>query len=421
MDVPRDRTLVWLRLVGVSVLGILIAVACDDQVRCRDDLERDGTLAYFIPDPPLNELDGRPIHLIDAAGCGHETWDREMVFDLLSVGWSPDGSVAVVSASPKPPGAQFDLYVLTGDGETNNIIGDELLALTAQGERYAKLQGGSAETLASWALQEAREHKSADRGPQWSPSGDWIAFLSGRESTDVDALVELYLVRPDGSDLRKLTSLGHRWLPKVVSFRWAPDGQRIAFLRSREQPFEPDANEGLYIVDLRDGSVVKVTEEVTGRFVWSPDSESLAFTGEIDEHGEIFVWRADGSISNLTNTPDLDAVSPSWSPEGLIAFASTRAEHERDARRCAETIYVADPLTGETWGLLDPSISATSPRWSPDGTLVAFVRIEWEDGFPFSGCFSTGIWVADSDGSNAELVWPLPKLLRYDIRWVSEN
>lgn len=54
--------------------------------------------------------------------------------------------------------------------------------------------------------------------PHWSPLGDWLVFDGGDGSG-----WELYLVRPDGSDLTRLTQNG----PIDSNASWSPDGSRI--------------------------------------------------------------------------------------------------------------------------------------------------------------------------------------------------
>jgi Tol biopolymer transport system component len=57
------------------------------------------------------------------------------------------------------------------------------------------------------------------RALTWSPDGEWLAF-----TTDAS----LYLVRPDGTGLRRVVSGGFGTAPAV---QWSPDGSRIATLR----------------------------------------------------------------------------------------------------------------------------------------------------------------------------------------------
>ena len=56
--------------------------------------------------------------------------------------------------------------------------------------------------------------------PVWSPRGDWINFLSNRNSSTGD--VSLWLVKPDGSDVRDLGVLG-AWVC------WSTDGRWLYF------------------------------------------------------------------------------------------------------------------------------------------------------------------------------------------------
>jgi Tol biopolymer transport system component len=62
--------------------------------------------------------------------------------------------------------------------------------------------------------------------PVWSPTGDRIAFVSQEPGND-----EIYLISPDGANLRRLTNNSWEW-DKHPS--WSPDGSQIAFWSNRE-------------------------------------------------------------------------------------------------------------------------------------------------------------------------------------------
>jgi hypothetical protein len=60
--------------------------------------------------------------------------------------------------------------------------------------------------------------------PAWSPNGRWIAFTRSAME-DPAGVPQLWLVRPDGSDLRQVTQLAGG----AASATWSPNGRRLAF------------------------------------------------------------------------------------------------------------------------------------------------------------------------------------------------
>ena len=64
-----------------------------------------------------------------------------------------------------------------------------------------------------------------DTFPQWSPKGDWIVFSSDRDS---DEDFKLFLIRPDGTGLHKLTDVSGD-----SHGSWSPDGNWIVFSSAR--------------------------------------------------------------------------------------------------------------------------------------------------------------------------------------------
>ncbi|WP_189487483.1 PD40 domain-containing protein [Asticcacaulis endophyticus] len=91
--------------------------------------------------------------------------------------------------------------------------------------------------------------------PSWSPDGNSIAFTSDR-----DGDYDIYIIKPDGSDLKRLTQSPGNDAHNV----WSPDGQWIAFTSSRGgfkdeaalHPYNPQPYGDLYIM-RKDGSDIR--------------------------------------------------------------------------------------------------------------------------------------------------------------------
>jgi len=110
--------------------------------------------------------------------------------------------------------------------------------------------------------------------PQVSPDGKSIAFVL--KKTDLEANLarsDLWLIRSDGSDLRRLTS--H---PEADSNpRWAPDGKSVYFISSRS------GSSQVWRIQIDGGEADQVLREVldVGNLVISPDGKHIGFTMEV--------------------------------------------------------------------------------------------------------------------------------------------
>ncbi len=91
-----------------------------------------------------------------------------------------------------------------------------------------------------------------DWAPAWSPLGNWIAFASKVGESEW----ALFLVRPDGSDLTRLTYNGGEYPA------WSPDGTKIVFLAYRNKIGR------LYIINADGSSERQLTQAST--IDWSP-------------------------------------------------------------------------------------------------------------------------------------------------------
>lgn len=131
---------------------------------------------------------------------------------------------------------------------------------------------------------------------------------------------------------------------------------------------------------------------VTPTFVGTPEASlpigKIAFQsrrGGPDAKGEIYLLTPDKEV-NLTNSPDAEDGNSHISPDGnKIAFSS-----DMDVDGVSH-IYVMDIDGSNLTKLTDDPAGDLSPRWSPDGSEIAFSR-------------TGAIHIMDSDGSNIRKV-----------------
>jgi Tol biopolymer transport system component len=146
--------------------------------------------------------------------------------------WSPDGTQVV--------------YRAWGD--------------TAAGLRIVDLKAGMVRTLTT----------GVDNFPMWSPKGDRIAF-----SRSADGDFDIYSIRPDGTDVRRLTTAeGNDSHPA-----WSPDGRYILFSSSR--------------LGFKDEAPLSDIPQ---------------------PYGELFIMNADGSDQQALTDNRWEEGTPSWVP-----------------------------------------------------------------------------------------------------------
>jgi len=192
--------------------------------------------------------------------------------------WSPDGS-QVVFASARD--GNEDVWIVQADGT---------------------------------GLRNLTNHPGSDSHPSWSPDGRMIVFCSTRGDGEND---DIYTIRVDGSDLRRLTDNGLYW-DTFPSF--SPDGRKILFRRLlRTRSSEGTLVNSEVMVMNSDGTgVVNLTRDAwfDGWPSWSPDGRRIAFSSNRSDPYQIYVMNADGSgVTQVVNSPYTD-VRPQWLPDG---------------------------------------------------------------------------------------------------------
>jgi TolB protein len=235
----------------------------------------------------------------------------------------------------RPPGCDFDLFVMDADGTrvrrlTSGPDADTGPAIAPDGRTLAfsrappdggesdlyvmSIGGGSPTRLADVAGNEFE--------PDWSPDGRRVVFARD-QAPEVDGPVALWAIGADGGDLRPLGGGGDAQQWRDVSPSWSRDGA-VVFVRT-ETAGAPTNDVILF------GGPMHSSGSLLGpgsySFVaWSPDG-ALAFSASVNGNEDIYVSAGDGSrVRRLTDAPAVDTY-PAWSPDGrYLAFVSYRAE-----------------------------------------------------------------------------------------------
>ena len=254
----------------------------------------------------------------------------------------------------------------------------------------------------------------------WSPKGDRIAFVARREQQGhKDETPQLYVIAPDGGEARRSSDFA----PGIEAFKWFPDGKRIAFIAwvwpdtqgskaqaKRFKEFKDRKETGyatseaqyrfwdhnlpmgrvphLHVLDVATGRVRDLFEggafelprsdADASMFDVSPDGRHIVFTFDPAAQKQLDHCKALAEIdvrSGKTNTLALDAAwdfeSPRYSPDGSrVAFVAShqRLKHTMPAQLACVERAAAWALLSGTW---DHAVNAPL-RWSTDGTAVCF-------------------------------------------------
>jgi dipeptidyl aminopeptidase/acylaminoacyl peptidase len=237
--------------------------------------------------------------------------------------------------------------------------------------------------------------------PAWAPDGSFFLFRSDRDARNDSREGErggghqLYLMRHDGGEARKVTDLEHG----VSDYGFSPDGTRLA-VRAGEA-----GEEQLFLVST-DALLTSEPVQVTGAeagvedWEWSPDGRTIYFNRPdafdsadklrrekdftVDVKNQVTPLSSLWSVGVESGVEERLASSPSYSVEGFavsddgrwISFTGGSPErYERNItqQRLYADQYLLEVSTGEVERLTENfEVGESQTRFSPDGRWIAF-------------------------------------------------
>ena len=209
--------------------------------------------------------------------------------------------------------------------------------------------------------------------PNLSRDGKWVVYVTA--SPDVAACTScapgarVVAARIDGTSARYLTQYGGPGISGVDQPVWSPDGTRVAFVARGASDHGPFTT-NIFVIGANGSDMKQLTTGPTqkGWPSWSPDGTHIIYNDAgavpLDDNGfsatqEIYSVAADGSgpPTRITKNHDDDSEAV-YSPDG-----------SRIALSHAGGVAIMDADGSH----LNPVAEGFSPRWSPDGTSIAFL------------------------------------------------
>ena len=293
--------------------------------------------------------------------------------------------------------------------------------------------------------------------PRISPDGSRVVYVVSRVDRELNRRVpSIWITRTDGSAPARVL-VGEAWSASAP--RWSADGTAIEFISSHPATHEDGSASGasgaaaarpqlweLRLADTIPRRVSNIPNGVSG-CVPAPTGDRaacLSRTGPTDreptdsarsdtrhytriaykfndvgwyDDRRSHIWIVDlrtGDAKQITDGDEWNDTDPQWSPDGArIAFVSDRTGHEYDLGRNFDVWTIA-ATGGSLTNISSSGGPDNQPRWSPDGTAIAFVSQASEDG-------PAQIYVAPATGGRAVAPFPELDLIPTDLLWSGDG
>ena len=229
--------------------------------------------------------------------------------------WSPDGRYLYFSSDRA---GTMNLWRVRIDQSGGEVLGPPepvttpssnsgWIAFSHDGHRlayarrltYSKLyrQGFDSERIVlTGSAKELTSGERRIREPAISPDGDWVAARVQDPQSD------LVLIRPDGSEMTRLTN--DSFVDRIP--RWSPDGRLIVFQSNRSGQF------GLWVIRPNGQGLRQLSAEAALHTAWTPDGSLVAYPRD----ARPYVLEPAGRAVSAAALAAPDLLPLAWSRDG---------------------------------------------------------------------------------------------------------
>jgi tricorn protease len=168
----------------------------------------------------------------------------------------------------------------------------------------------------------------------------------------------------------------------------SPDGSQIAF------SYQGD----IWVVAVKGGIARRLTISIAfdRSPCWSPEGKTILFSSQRDGNYDLYTIPAvGGDVKRLTYS-DSEDYAADWSPDGKRVLFTTYRSF------LGSSVMELDVETGKEKTILQDSGTIRYPRYSPDGSLIAFNRGGSSyTRLGYKGAGNSQVWVMGADGKGA--------------------
>jgi TolB protein len=209
--------------------------------------------------------------------------------------WSPDGGGVVYDSNVDGNWELRYINLATGfsegltDHPANDVSADwrpDSGGLAFQSDRADGLWQIYALELGGGEVTRLSDGRADDFDPAYAPNGEAIAFRSTRDWPD-GTRTSIYLMAPDGGDLRLISAAGSH----ALNVAWSADGDLLAY----QMDGGGDGVYDVYVYQASTGQTRRLTDNGPVNDVsptWYCDSDTLVFTSDAGGSNDLYTLPA---------------------------------------------------------------------------------------------------------------------------------